>query len=185
MKTLLLCGYRPLDTSERALGIERDELGQTLIDRRIQQLRNLGQEVVCVLAGPEAEIQLREGRAIQDAELIFDTNTPSLLANLKAGLQALIGEACFVLPVEVPLPPDEVWQSLRYEFLRLGTQAKEHMLQAVTAEGAPCQLGFPLLVTISGVKLLQNSTNLTHLLDPQLKYRHVLQSDVAPMQFTL
>jgi hypothetical protein len=172
MRTLLLCGYRTRDENEVALGVGRDDNGETLIDRRIVQLRALGLDVVCVLAGANADEQLRYCRTIQDTELVFDTNEPmSLLSNTRAGSFAVPGDACFAIPVEVVPPPAETWGFLLNEYGKLGFGTKHGILQAVDPiQGAPWHFGFPLLITREGTKILTKTPDLRSLVDTRLKY---------------
>src|SRR2546423_43997 len=123
MKVLLLCGYRPTDSLEPVLGLARDENGATLIDQRIVALRELGLEIVTVLGGRTADEQLRQSRCIQYTDLAFDTSeSPSLLNNTLAGHAVMTGtsEAYFVMPVEVPLPPQELWHFLINAYAKAG-----------------------------------------------------------------
>lgn len=165
MKALLLCGYRTLDPSENALGLERDAEGRTLIDRRIQQLQSYGLTVVTVLAGDSADEQLRHSRMIAQTEMAF-ANGRNILANVKEGLALLKEEACFALPVEVEPPPQEVWKFLLNEYGKLGFATEQCCLQT-----SMCH--FPLLLTHSGCQTLQNTEDLSSLVDARLKYVHL------------
>ena len=174
MKTLLLCGYRLKDDSELALGVKRETPQLNLIEHRLRQLREFDQEVICVVSGADADAQLRHCPAIQNAELIYDTNDPiSLLSNARAGIFAAPREAYFVLPLEVPPPPPEVWAFLKNEYGKAGFATPLALIQAVASvEGAPCHHGFPLLLTRTGAKLLQETPDLRSLVDPRLPYGH-------------
>ena len=171
MKTLLLCGYRAGDNAENPIGVERDIDGQTVIDRRILQLRELGHDIIAVLAGATADEQLRQCRLIQTTELAFDISEPAgtLLSNTQAGALATNGEGFYVLPAEIPVPSPAIWNFLLNEYGKLGFATNECLLQAVTPQGAPWQFGFPLLVTRNGNKLLRNTPELKSLVDARLK----------------
>ncbi len=177
MKTLILCGYRTAENEEAALGLERDAAGDTLIDRRIHQLRALGLEAVCVLAGRGADAQLRGSRLIENAELVFDTaDHCSLASNVRAGAFTLDTQAAFILPVEIPPPALEIWNYLRNEYGKAGFATPHAFLQAVS-QGAPCHFGFPLLLTRNGGKLLRESEQMLNLVDPRLQ---TLQLEYPP-----
>ncbi|MGZ3722893.1 MAG: hypothetical protein ACXVA9_08195 [Bdellovibrionales bacterium] len=175
MRTLLLCSYRALDEGEIALGLTRDDNGKTLLDSQIEALLALGMEVTCVLAGANADEQLRQCRRLAEVDMVFDTATPlSLLSNAREGALSAPHEACFILPVEVPVPPREVWDFLRNEYSKVGFKAEESVLQAlVPAQGAPWHFGFPLLFTHQGCQCLQNTEDLAGLVDTRLKYLHL------------
>lgn len=178
MKTLLLCAYRDLDANERPLGLETDAEGLTLIERRIDHLHRYGLEVVCVLAGAEADEQLRRCPRIANTELTFDDGTSrSLMSNIRAGLPACEGEPCLILPLEVPLPPAADVRRLIQEWGRagMGDQVSLVKLEA----GASSPHGFPLLVTRFGAKQLASLPDLQTLVDTRLKYLLVDDSSLA------
>lgn len=170
MRVLLLCGYRTTDEMEPGLGLERDEDGTTLIDRRIVQLHELGMKVVCVVAGNVADEQLRQSLCMRDTDLVFD-NSPStsLLTNTREGA-ASINEACFVLPVEIPIAPPEHWQFLINEYAKAGFNTPDAVLQV---QGMPTDFGFPLLFTRQGCQKIQDTDGLSSLVDARLKYLHL------------
>lgn len=171
MRVLLLCAYRALDDGEIALGLKRAGDGKTILDRQIEALLALGMEVTCVLAGAGADEQLRQCHRLHEVDMVFDTATPlSLLSNLREGALNAPHEACFVLPVEIPAPPKEVWDFLRNEYARAGFNAEKSVIQA---EGAPCQYGFPLLFTRQGCLQLQEYKDLQGLVDTRLSYLHL------------
>jgi hypothetical protein len=171
MRVLLLCAYRALDEGEAPLGLKRDADGKTILDRQIEALLALDLEVTCVLAGNEAEEQLRQSPRLLEADMVFDTAKPlSLMSNLREGALNAPHEACFVLPVEIPVPPREVWDFLRNEYAKAGFNAEKSVLQA---EGAPCQHGFPLLFTFHGCQHVQNFKDLNGLVDTRLSYLHL------------
>jgi hypothetical protein len=164
MTALLLCGYRPCDPGEPALGLD-------LIDERIKTLRAFGYKVVCVLAGRQADEQLLHCPRIADCELAFDTNeTPNLATNLKTGLHATDGEGCFVFPVEVPVPEKSHWHDLREEWRRIGFHTENSVLQLADAEGALYHYGFPLIVTRKGNALIREIEGFKVLTDTRLTY---------------
>jgi hypothetical protein len=171
VRALLLCGYK--NSSSGSIGLEKISSGETLIDLQIARLQQMGFEPVCVLSGQYADEQLRQCTKIAECELAFDTNDfTTLMTNLKAGLAATDGEGCFVLPLEIPCPEAELWRQLREEWRRLGFYTKITALQAMDAEGALWQRGFPLLITRNGNKLIRTLENLSSLLDPRLEFQH-------------
>lgn len=187
MKVLLLSGYRPHSESGHALGTEMNAQGVTLLDRRIEQLRELGLNIVVIVSGSSADKQLRLCRRISEVELVFDANDAlsTLATNFKAGLKAAPGEAFFTLPVDIPAPPVEVWSLLRDAWRALPGESDVSMLQVITAQGAPWHFGFPLLCTRSGNELLTQIADFQSFLDVRLKYQHVVlhcESDLAPTQ---
>jgi hypothetical protein len=175
MKTILLCGYRQTEANEEILGRTQDSNGVSLLDRKIARLKELGHEVVCVLAGNSADELLRTSQSLEDCELIFDTNdaAATLASNARAATFALENEACFLHPLEIPLPPPAVWHFLMHELAKVGYATSHAVLQAI---GTPCQFGFPLLLTRNGAKLLRNTPAITRLVHPQLKYLHLYYS---------
>jgi hypothetical protein len=178
MRTLLLCGYRKLDEAETALGLARGVSGKTILEEQIEGLLALGMEVTCVLAGTAADEQLRQCRRLADVDMVFDDspNGTSLVSNAREGALSVPHEACFVLPVEVPVPPREVWDFLRGEYAKVGFGTEDSVLQAVIpvpAQGAPWQFGFPLLFTRQGAEQLQKTPDLKGLVDARLKYLHL------------
>lgn len=149
MKTLLLCGYR----RGEPLGLERDENRRTLIDRRIMTLTEMGFEPVCVLAGMQADRQLSECPLIQNCALAFDDQPlPSVMTNVRAGLKLAGEEASFILPVETPLPEEDVFWSLIQEFSRVGRSTPATFLGCAE---------FPLLLTPVGAKFILEKQDLT------------------------
>lgn len=182
MKVLLLCGYRVSESSEPTLGVD-------LIDKRILQLRRLGLEVICVLAGQSADDQLRICRRIADCELAFDTSdVPNVASNVKAGLAAVDGVGCVVLPVEVPVPDESFWHQLREKWRTIGFHTPHSILQMVDSQGAPCHHGFPLLITRKGNALIRELPEFKSLLDTRLNYLHVMHSvdsTLAPNEIPL
>ena len=175
MRVLLLCSYRALDPGEVALGLDATEDGKTLLDTQIEALLALNMEVTCVLAGAQADEQLRRCRRLTEVDMVFDTATPTnLLSNAREGAQSAPHEACFILPVEVPVPPREVWDFLHSEYAKVGFGAQESVLQTVVpGQGAPWHFGFPLLFTRQGCEQLQNTDDLAGLVDARLKYLHL------------
>ncbi len=181
MKTILLCGYRA------GLGLERAADGSLLVDVKIRELQRLGYEVVCVLAGNDADDVLRASRAIMSVELVFDTNgvDATLSSNLRAGLAATDGEGCFAIPVELPVPEAPLWNFIREEWRREGFHTSVSVFQCVSSQGAPYHFGFPLLISRSGNSLIRGLTGFTSLVDTRLKYQHLTirpEANLAPAE---
>lgn len=178
MKAILLCGYRQLADDEPVLG-------EGLLDSKIRDLRAMGSsEIVVVLGGPRADEYLIKSKLIHDIELVFDTNDDlSLMTNLRAGLKA--GEhitGCFVIPIEIESPDTAVWKFLLNEGRQAQYSEQTHIVQAIDELGAPFQSGFPLFVTRQGNKFIQETKELTGLLDARLSYLHQVyqqEADVA------
>ncbi|NJL26219.1 MAG: hypothetical protein HC902_14400, partial [Calothrix sp. SM1_5_4] len=112
---------------------------------------------------------------LRDIEIVYDTNDTlvSLTTNTKAGLAACEGEGVFVLPVEVPPPPEYVWNELKQAWRKEGLNAQISVLQASDAQGAPWHFGFPLLITRFGNTQIRTLENLKSLADTRLKYLHL------------
>jgi hypothetical protein len=139
-------------------------------------LRELDTDPICVLSGAGADEQLRRCRSIAEVELVYDTNGPevSLLTNIKAGLAAAEGEACFVLPVEIPCPSQaDYWRVLKEGWRQGGLHSQIALVQLLTAQGAPWHYGFPLLVTRFGNEEIRRLEGVKSLLDTRLKYLHL------------
>ncbi len=159
MSVVLLCGYRRPDSGEKALF-------QSVLDSRIRQLRWLGYNVVCVVAGEFADDQLRYCPQIANCELVFDTqDEPNLATNLKAGLAGTDGSGCFVLPVEIPIPPREDWEEMRERW-----RANGFLTETNIYKGVASHFGFPLLVTRKGNSTIRDLTDFRSLTDKRLKY---------------
>lgn len=178
MKTLLLCGYHE-STEQNILGLNRDDSERTLIDRRIQEIKRLGFEIICVFGGKYADEQLRQTMHVADTELVYDTSdTISLASNIKAGLAATDGESCYVIPVEIQPPPLEYWHGLYKELRNKGFLWPVSMLQGADIQGAPSHYGFPLLITRKGSQTIRDLSGFHSLLDSRLTYQHVVVSSV-------
>lgn len=164
MRAVILCGYRGLDEGEEALGLQRNASGKTLLEVQIETLTAMRFDVTCVLSGNMADEQLRACRRLGEVEMVFDdAKNPSLLSNAREGAKSEHLEACFMLPVEIPAPPREVWDFLRGVYNKGGHDTMESAFQT----GAS---GFPLLFTRRGVEQLQKIADLKSLLDPRLAY---------------
>ncbi len=183
MTILLLCGYRERDEAEEKA------LFHTHLDDQIRNLRGLGFNVICVLAGAHADDQLRFCRRITETELVFDTSdNPNLASNLKAGLAGTDGAGCFALPVEVPCPSREAFTILREVWRTRGFHTETNIYQLVSDEGAPSHYGFPLLITRSGNTLIKEMPGFRSLLDTRLKYLQLGESEhagLASLEFPL
>lgn len=166
MDVLLLAGYR----SAEPLGLEPHASGRLMLDVRIEQLRHLGLSPIVVLSGNHADEQLRQVRSLEKCELVFDTNgdEATLFTNLRSGLN-VAEQACFVFPVEIPVPPEFVWKQLKTELLREGFLTDKHVFQ-LADEGAPWHYGFPILLSEVGRKVILNLKNPTGLTDPRIRY---------------
>lgn len=161
MKTLVLAGYRP--SSPHVLGANE-------LSDRIRRLKALNHDVVVVLSGAQADDQLRACPELADCELIFDEiKNVTMLSNVQASLSAL-NEACFLYPVEVPWPGDQVWTFLHNELVKVGFRTKNAFLQAATTEGAPWQMGFPILLTNAGQEQIESISDLSGLTDARLPF---------------
>jgi hypothetical protein len=112
--------------------------------------------------------------------LVFDTTDhPNLASNLKAGLAGTDGAGCFALPVEVPVPPREVFATLREGWRTRGFLTETNIYQLLTDEGAPSHYGFPLLVTRSGNSTIKHMDGFRSLLDTRLKYSGLASMELA------
>lgn len=168
MDVLLLGGYR-----NQPMGLQRNkEDGELWIDFQIRTLKEIGLSPIVILAGAHADNVLRVSRQLETCELVFDTNgtEANLFSNLRAGLH-VTSDACFVLPVEIPAPPETAWKQLKAELVQHGLLTSHHVFQLPMAEGAPWQYGFPLLVTAVGGKMILNLKDATGLTDERIGYR--------------
>lgn len=166
MSVLLLCGYRKREEGEKALF-------HAVIDSRIRQLKWLGYNVICVLSGEYADDQLRYCPKIADCELVFDTqDEPNLATNLKAGLAGTDGAGCFMLPVEIPVPPREDWEAIRE-----GWRTKGFLTETNIYKGVASHYGFPLLVTRKGNSAIREMKGFRSLTDERLKYEDLASLD--------
>jgi hypothetical protein len=170
MKILLLAGYRTPVGKEIPVGLHVDGNGQSILSSQIIQWSNIGFEVVTILAGPQAEEQIRKCRELDNIEIAFDTTAnPTLISNLSAGLYTT-EESALVQPVELPFPGRAVCSFLKNESGKIIARSPHTFLQAVDDKGAPCHMGFPLLVTRSGNQLIRSLDDLSGLNDPRLNY---------------
>jgi hypothetical protein len=173
MKAVLLAGYRQ---GSEVLGMSRDDAGTTLMDRRILQLKAMGLEVITVVAGLNADLQLRLSTQLAGTELVFDDHKePSMVTNLNASLGAIDGAGAYILPVEVPPVAPSLWKSLKEEWRRVGLNSSIHVLQLVDAHGQFIAQGFPLLLTRKGVEEMKHLEDISTLKDPRLHW-HPCQS---------
>ena len=179
MRVILLCGYRTGE--DVALGLERNSSGVTLIDRRIIELTSRGFEVICVLSRNSADEILRESRQLPEVEIVYDTHgdDANLATNLKSGLAATDGEGCFAIPLEIPVPPPELWAFIREAWRRQGFHTDTSVFQI--AQGAPRHYGFPLLISRKGNALIRSLKGFENLVDARLKYQHLAFSKEATL----
>ncbi len=168
MDALLLAGYRSIFPVP--LGLEKDVLGTHLLDNQIARLKAIGLSPIVVLAGENADLVIRSSRQLEDCELVYDTNghEANILSNIRSGLRAT-EEACFVLPVEIPMPAESHWRHLKAELIHEGFLTKIHIFQ-VGAKGAPWHFGFPILISAVGRRALLGLENPTGLSDRRLAY---------------
>lgn len=175
MKVLLLSGYRP-----QRLGLGVSDDGELWIDFQIGALKAMGLSPVVVLSGAHADDILRVSHQLESCELVFDDNglNSNLFSNLRAGLR-VTDEACFVLPLEVPAPPEVAWRYLKTELVSQGILTSHHVFQLPMTEGAPWQYGFPLLITAVGNKAILKLENPTGLTDERIGYRRLIAKALA------
>jgi hypothetical protein len=170
MKAILLAGYRTPQKHEGPVGSSIEANGKSQLSNQILAWKNFGCEVVVILAGAQADEQLRTCKELIDVELAFDTTAhPNLISNLRAGMHTT-EDGAFIFPIELPFPGHEICQFLKAEFAKAGFRTPHALLQALDVQGAPWQDGFPLLVTRVGNKLIRNHDDLTGLIDPRLSY---------------
>lgn len=183
MKLLLLAGYRQPLKSELALGISAHSQEASVLSKQIKKISSLGFELVVVLAGPQSEVQLRKCLELADCELAFDTSPkPNLFTNLRGGL-ATTEEASLVLPVDIELTDKKVTDFLIREHAREGARTPFSIIQATDSQGAPWQMGFPLLVTRNGNKLIQDTEDMVMVTDPRVLFlRHPYQDLATPLE---
>lgn len=176
MEVLLLAGYR-----NQPIGIETLENGECWIDHQIRSLQQIGLTPIVVLSGAHADDVLRVSRRLESCELVFDANDKesNLFSNLRSGLHAT-EDACFVMPLEVSIPPETVWKKLKLELLQHGLLTRHHILQLALDEGAAWQhSGFPLLVTAVGGRVILDLENATGLTDERIRYHRLSTVELA------
>lgn len=173
MEVLLLSGYRP-----QPLGLDTHPDGELWIDHQIRCLKEMKLTPVVVLAGSHADEILRKSRCLETCELVFDANdnNSNLYSNLRAGLHAT-KDACFVLPVEVPAPPEGQWKLLKAELVREGILTAHHVIHGECA--AWQQTGFPLLITPVGNRVILDLKNGTGLTDERIRYHRLPTVELA------
>jgi len=172
MKTILLAGYRHSENHDEAPGLQVDANGSMRLDRRIEQLMTLGHEIVCVLAGASAELQMRRSKRLEDVELVFDNHDveANLVTNVRAGLAAAGHDPCFCLPVEIPWPSTASWTELtRVSWTDTAGASVAQIIEAGTAR----EFGFPLLITRRGTHEIPRLDHLRSLADPRLEYLYL------------
>lgn len=180
MDVLLLAGYKR-DCAQIAL---------KKLDQQILNLQSIGLNPVVILSGTEADEVIRQSQPLRTCELVFDTNEPqdvSLMTNLKSGIQ-VVSQTCFVLPLEIPPPPKEIWVALKRAFQETGFTTKTAFIQLSDREGAPWHWGFPLYITRLGRHLLLQEENLHTLTDPRLTYFNTvyeMPEALAPQRYNL
>ena len=173
MKTILLAGYRYDTNPEDAPGLQTDANGKLRLDLRIEKLMTLGHEIICVLSGPAADLQIRRSARLEEVELVFDNNDRevSLLTNVRAGLAAAGEDPCFCLPVEIPWPSDLSWTRLtEVAWTDVGDAS---LAQRRDPGGQARDFGFPLLITRRGTRELARLDDLRSLVDPRLEYLYL------------
>ncbi len=164
MNCLLLAGYRP-STEEDLLGFKETENGSFQLREAITSLKEMGHTVTVVLSGNIADEQLLRCREIMDCELVFDTNGEqcSLLTNVRSGLEA-VDNHCFVFPVELKIPPPQIWKGLLAQLQMVGYATASHIFRSEIGHQ------FPLLLTRKGREVILDDTQITSFLDTKLNY---------------
>jgi len=168
MEVLLLSGYRP-----HPIGLDALEDGEIRLDSQIRSLKEIGLTPIVVLSGNHADDVLRVSQQLESCELVFDANDNSsnLFTNLRSGLH-VTKNACFALPVEIPVPPEGHWKHLKAELIREGLLTAHHVIHAFPTEGAAWQhwRGFPLLVTAIGNRVILDLKTGKGLTDERIRY---------------
>lgn len=157
MKTLLLLGNHSNDRHPCDI-----EMGNThLLDWQIQNLENLGHEVVVVFGGKESDLILRGSQKIQNCDIIYDTNDDEITwsTNLRSGLYG-VKRHCFVLPIYIPCPPAQVWRDIETHLFRHALDRKAHIIKPHRPEKGLLQPGFPWLVTARGKNFILFNDNI-------------------------
>lgn len=181
MRLLLLAGYRAPADDGTPLGLKRTASGKSLLEEQIKYYQAAGYELSVVLAGAQADEQLRACRALTGCELAFDTTAqPDLFSNLRAGLATAQG-AAFAVPVEFTRRTKAVCQFLQNELAKEGFATPHTFLQATSETRAPWQMAFPLLVTMNGHKFIRETADLRGFIDPRLSYLRRPLPDSVPL----
>ena len=124
MKAVILAGHYDNEATSPCLLKYKN---QFLLDYQIEKLIKLKYQVVVVLGDKHADRITRECKNLQLTELAYDDieDSISFMSNIKAGITG-VNNGCFVLPVHVPCPEDEVWNLMRIHLHREGFNTATH-----------------------------------------------------------
>lgn len=164
MQCILLAGYRQ-STTDDLLGFKETENGSFQLREAIRGLKASGHQVTVVLSGNVADEQLLRCREIMNCELVFDTHgdEANLMTNVRSGLEA-VDNHCFIFPVELTLPPPEVWKGLLAQLQMAGYATASHIFRSEFGHH------FPLLLTRKGREVILDDTQINSFLDTKLNY---------------
>lgn len=164
MRAILLAGYKPT-TGDNVPWLETEDQ-IPILEKRLQDLRQITHRSVVVLAGNSADRALSECRSLDRCELVFDTNGDSstLLSNLRAALHTGTDPA-IVLPVELPLGNPNSIKAMIHYTVQHGLNAPYDLLHGSNES-------FPLILTQLGCEKIARFKSITGLNDPNLT-RHV------------
>jgi molybdopterin-guanine dinucleotide biosynthesis protein A len=101
------------------------------VNQQIAHLENLNLEVVVILGGAHSELLLREVRALERCEMVFDThpeNELTFMTNLQAGMHCTT-DATLVLKAQDPLFERELLQELLKCYHQQGPRTAHHVLR--------------------------------------------------------
>lgn len=129
---------------ENPLGFESVR-SSNLLGYQIDELRALRKDPI-VIIGPDGDDYLRCTRSLVDRKMVFTKRTPpDLFDQIQTGLQGA-GTCAFFLPLNVPVPPANVWLDLETALAKMEYGHGPHILRPSFKD----QPGWPLLITPKG-----------------------------------
>lgn len=118
---------------------------------QIDELRALRKDPI-VIIGPDGDDYLRCTKSLVDRKMVFSKHTPiDLMDQILIGLQGA-GTCAFFLPLNVPVPPANVWTNLETALAKIEYGKGPHLIRP-TFQGKP---GWPLLITPKGKDWLED-----------------------------
>ena len=125
-------------------------LGTSALDHAIKKLRELGQEQLTIVLGPDGDEFLASCSLLETCDIIFDPNFEGgFFSGVKSGATVATAQASFVMPLEAEIADERIWRELDTALLKAQTQeTKPHVFRVVTHEGNGAV--FPQLITVPG-----------------------------------
>lgn len=121
-----------------------------LLAYQIDELRFLKKDPIIII-GPDGDDYLSATPALIDRKMVFAREVPTTLADqVMVGLQGA-GTCAFFLPLNVPVPPAQVWHQLETALAQMEYNKGPHILRP-QFNG---QNGWPILITPLGKDWLE------------------------------